>query len=393
MTKKGIGKSNNENPFQAGLEAAKKALENAKTESCDLVIVYSTDGYENYDELLKGVRKETKEAPLVGSLAGGIVDNEGPDEKLKTVAVIVIKSDKIKFTSVMAENLKENSEGAGESVANQLSENWDEEAKFLLLFPGGLSVNPNALFRGLEKNLPQKIPFLGGSSGGTTEFKKTHQFFNDKVLDDAVVAVLFSGEFDFEVGVSHGALSSDISSIITKAEGNVIHEFNNQPAFEIYSGFAKVHEDVLLRTMICLGSKIPLDKDNVHDENFVLRIPLAILENNSLVMSAEWPEGKEIFLCERDVERMKMKSKESAERIQRTIKEKGGKAEMVLQFECLGRAKGVLGEGHSQDIIKAYQDAFDPDIPWLGWYTYGEIAPAGGKNEFHNWTGVLLVIY
>ncbi len=393
MFKKATGKSNNDLPFEAGKEAAKAALESAEIKDCDLVIVHATDGFSSYEELLKGVREETKEAPLIGTLAGGVITQEGPDEKLKTVVVMVLKADEIKFTPVISKNVEDGSDQMGKEIAEQLSNNWPDDAKLMMVFPGGFSINPNELFSGIENNIPEKIPFYGGSSGGTLEFKKTYQFFNDEVLTDSVICVLLSGNFEFEGGISHGAVPLSISSFITKADKNVIYEFDNNPAFEIYSGFAETHQDILQRTSVCLGSKISETADSELYEQTVLRIPLAIQEDGSLVMAAEWPQGEEIFICKRDFEVMKKSMADTTTRIRKKIEEKGKEPDVVFHFECLGRAQGLIGERKSSEIVEIAQQNLTQKSPWLGWYTYGEIAPVKGKNEYHNWSGIILAIY
>ena len=43
--------------------------------------------------------------------------------------------------------------------------------------------------------------------------------------------------------------------------------------------------------------------------------------------------------------------------------------------------------------IDVIQDVFGKDIPWLGFFCFGEIAPIKGINYFHNQTVALCVIY
>ncbi len=350
----------------------------------DLVIVHSTDGYESYEELLKGVREVTGETPLVGTLTGGLITQDEVNEDLNKVAVMVLKSEKIKFTPIMTENTEDMKE-AGKEVASELSENWPEDAKLLLTFPGGFLPNVNDLFEGLEENLPENIPFLGGSSGGTPDFKKTCQFFNDEVKDNAFVCVLFSGDFQYEKEVTHGGTPLEISGKVTKAEKNIVKEIDGEPAFKIYEDFADTHQDILYQTSICLGTKMGGD--------VILRIPLGIQEDGSLVMPTEWSEGTEVFLCHREYNRILKNTEEKAKKIRERIREKGKEPELVLQFECLGRAKDVLGLGKSREIAEVVQENLVENASWLGWYSYGEVAPVQGKNEFHNWTQVLLAIY
>ncbi len=395
MIKKGVGKSKGKDPFNVGSEAAEVALNDAGITECDLVIVSATDGFEDYTVLLEGIREKTGDAPLIGSLAGGVITQDGPDEDLRSVAVMVIKSDQIKFTPVLAEGLKDDSKAVGKEIASKLAENWPEKPKFILMFPGGLTVNTDGFFKGLEDGLPEKIPFVGGTSGGTVDFKKTYQFFNDRVLTDSAPCVLFSGDMMFETAVSHGAQSSGMKNVITKAEGNILYEFNNKPAVELYKEYlgSDVDElDLLAQSSVCLGTKVPKEFGDKY-EDVILRIPLAIQKDGSFIMTAEWKEGTEVFVCMRDHKRIIEKALKRAEEIKTKIKDKGSEPELILHFNCLGRGKVIMGRDVSKEEVEVSQKIISKDIPWLGWYTYGEIAPVGDKNEFHNWSSVYLAIY
>jgi hypothetical protein len=72
----------------------------------------------------------------------------------------------------------------------------------------------------------------------------------------------------------------------------------------------------------------------------------------------------------------------------------GGKpAQMVFQFDCAGRGKLFLREQQKLQLLKALQSRIGTDVPWLGFYTAGEICPVRGHNCFHNYTVVLAAIH
>jgi hypothetical protein len=140
-----------------------------------------------------------------------------------------------------------------------------------------------------------------------------------------------------------------------------------------------------------LGTKVPEELKEKYEE-VILRIPLRLDKaDDSLYMSADWPEGEKISICERNSERILRKTREMAE----VIMEKLGnnRPKLVLQFNCLGRGREIMGERIARTEIEILQGTLGKDIPWLGWYCFGEIAPIGQKNYFHNWTDILFVVY
>jgi hypothetical protein len=66
---------------------------------------------------------------------------------------------------------------------------------------------------------------------------------------------------------------------------------------------------------------------------------------------------------------------------------------MVFQFDCVGRGKVVFRDQQKNQILEKLQQKIGPTVPWIGLYTYGEIAPIGGKDYFHNYTAVVLAVY
>lgn len=67
-------------------------------------------------------------------------------------------------------------------------------------------------------------------------------------------------------------------------------------------------------------------------------------------------------------------------------------AKLILHFECAGRGKIILREQQKMSLMRNLQQRIGVDTPWAGFYCYGEIAPVGGRNCFHNFTSIVTVI-
>ena len=81
----------------------------------------------------------------------------------------------------------------------------------------------------------------------------------------------------------------------------------------------------------------------------------------------------------------------AAEEIKAQLREEP--ARMVFQFDCTSRGKAFLRDQQKLQLLEALRGRIGLDIPWLGFYTFGEIAPVGERNYFHNYTVVLMAIY
>ena len=92
----------------------------------------------------------------------------------------------------------------------------------------------------------------------------------------------------------------------------------------------------------------------------------------------------------RDPEKMARGVDELAARMKGSLG--GRKPAAVLQFECLARGKHMFREEEKMGFLQKLQSPFGPDVPWIGFYCYGEIAPVKDINFMHNYTTVVTVI-
>ena len=84
-----------------------------------------------------------------------------------------------------------------------------------------------------------------------------------------------------------------------------------------------------------------------------------------------------------------------ADRLANQIKHQIGdkQPKMVLQFECAGRGKAFMREEQQSALLRSLHETISSDIPWMGFYTYGEIGPLAGINYVHNYTCILAALY
>jgi small ligand-binding sensory domain FIST len=76
------------------------------------------------------------------------------------------------------------------------------------------------------------------------------------------------------------------------------------------------------------------------------------------------------------------------------IKEQLGGTEpkLVFQFECLTRGKLMFREQEKVQLLKRLRQSVEPDVPWVGFYTAGEIGPVEEHNLRHLYTSVVLAL-
>ena len=265
----------------------------------------------------------------------------------------------------------------------------------LILLPDGLTCNMKEIFTGIKDIIGANIPYIGGTSGDNWKFSKTYQYYNNQVLSDAMSAVLISGNAKIEAGVSHGCVPIGLEKKITKAEGSRIYEIDGKPAYKVLTEYLAPGEaDDFAKAMAYFAIGEPISKKigGLYDKYMVRACMSRDEKDNSVTIPTEMPVESTIQLMRRDPEILIKRAKEAAEKIKQKIG--GKKPKFILHFDCAGRGKILFGtEEETQKPIEAMQKVLGRDIPWLGFFTFGEITPVNNINYLHNYTAVLCVIY
>jgi len=391
-TKVGVGVSINRDPKKAGFEAAEKALKNASIEKADFVFMFSTVGYPQ-EELLKSVNQVIKDTPLIGCSGEGVIAPGEAIESNFSVVVSVIKSDEFFFKNGISENLQKDPISAGKTISNNINEN----PIGLFIFPD-FTVNFDKLLIGIEENLQNKktIPIWGAVAGDNFAFKKTYQYYNDKVLSEGVSWAILYGKTEIAAAVIHGCIPIGSKRYITKCKENIIYEIDNIPADQVMSEYLSEETVKNWDTSQVLGELCPgfkVENRQSGQEEFYIR---AILggrdkETGAIIIPTEIKEGTPIWMTRRDKDKIVKSFDVIAERINNQLNLKTAK--LIFHFECAGRGKIILREQQKINSLKNLQSKINNKIPWIGFYSYGEIAPVGNKNCFHNFTSIVIALY
>jgi hypothetical protein len=390
----GVGMSHHRNPRVAGREAAEKALEAAGIKRPDFVFMFASVGYDQR-ALLDAVREATGRAPLFGGSGEGIIAGAEADESNFSVAVMVISSNELRFTNSIATNLKEDSEGAGRTIARALKREVGADTLGLIVLGDGLTLNFDRFLAGLEGELKldRLLPIFGGTSADNWELKRTYQYCDDQIASDGVASALLSGSARVAWSVNHGCLPIGGERKVTRCDGNVIYEIDGKPVLEVLKEYLVGDEiDNWNRAVVnlCLGFKAPRHMKD-YDEYLIRFMPARDDKAGSITISTEVTEGTSIWMTRRDHEKIAAGIDRIADEIKATIGNQRPK--MVFQFDCAGRGKVVLRDQQKLQLLETLQRKVQPDVPWMGLYTYGEIGPVGERNCFHNYTAVVLAVY
>ncbi len=396
MIQSGVGYSQHRNPQTAANEAYDKALAQAGISSADFLFVFATIGY-NQQQLIDTIRLISKKTPLSGCSAEGVIANGVADEDNFALVIMAIKSDQIEFTCGLTSNLKKAPYEAGQNIGhNALNQKSSSRDLALFLYPDGINVNWDALKAGIQDAQENggNIPIFGAAAGDNWKFKEAYQYCNDEVTTDGVSWAVMSGDACLYWGLGHGCVPIGIEHKVTKANKNTIYEIDNRLALDVLKQDYLTDDEITdwAKTFqtFTLGMKEP--KLQADYDQFIIRTMTGGVceEDGSITLATEINVGDSLWVARRDFEKMKNGNRQLLDLIM--AKKTDKPFAMAFQFECIGRGKVFVPDDVKHEMIDILRQDIGLDVPWIGFYSFGEIGPVGDQNHFHNESMVLLTI-
>jgi hypothetical protein len=267
-----IGMTRKWDAREAGREVAETAIKNL-TRPPDFFLLFSTIHYEKYggfQEFLHGVWDVLpKETPLIGGTVTGFMNNYGCFSR--GASALAVSNPSMDVAVGVGKNTKRNPHRAAKQCAEMIQNSLKESPyknKFLLNFISGpvmpsipgvgqkkyirsgfisnfalqtFSLSQTLMQKGLGREdeifeetvqqLPEYQMILGTSMD---DYKgiRNYQFFNDKILTNAVLNLGITTDLDLNVCTTHGMKDTDLHFTITKlgAGNHAICKINNKPA-------------------------------------------------------------------------------------------------------------------------------------------------------------------
>jgi hypothetical protein len=322
----------------------------------------------------------------MGCSTAGEIAADGPGDA--GVVVTAIGGEGFSISVSAAENASIDLRAAGSDAARCLDRVEDKGHKVLLLLTDGLAGDQQEIVRGAYAVAGAGIPLVGGCAGDDLEMTKTYQFFNDKVLSDAVVGAAISSDGPLGIGVRHGWKALGDPVLVTRSEENRVYSLDDRPALDVYlerlDAPAEVRTDAASFTRFAMTHPLGLSRRNT--EPHVRFISGANFDDRSLQCIAAVPQGGFAWFMRGDESSVLSATDEACGDALSEIARPVG----LFAFDCIAR-RGILGDqGIKAEVSRISEHG--GGVPVAGFYTYGEIARTQGLSGFHNQTLVVLAI-
>ena len=388
----GVGSSQKTDPEEAIAEAVLQAGQPLGNHQPSFLMLLASPTTYDQKGLLAALKRRHPSSTIIGCSTSGEITGAGPFDK--SIALMAIFSDQIKFVPGVGKDIKNDSRDAGKQLAQEiLAKAKGEKPRAALILPDGLAGNGADIVRGILDIFGQDFMLAGGSAGDDFLFKQTSEYFNDEVLTDSVVGVGLYGNFSFGIGVRHGWIPIGTSRTVTKSKSNILYELDGKPAIQIY-------EDQFGKDKVMVSPTEPLAKLAItyplgivlpNQSEYLIRDPITVDANGAITCAAEVPEGSQVYIMIGSREEAIQAAEQAARMAVEQLQGKPPKAAFL--FNCIARKKLLMTK--KKEEIDAIRNIIGPEIPLIGFYTYGEQAPLKGQVvtcSFHNETDVLFLL-
>jgi hypothetical protein len=391
-TKAGVGMSYHHNPNVAGRDAAQQALKKAGLSKPDFVFMFASIGYDQ-PSLVQAVRETSGSAPLTGCSAEGTINGDDADESDFSVVVTAISSDELHWTNGIATGLRADPRAVGQRVAQKLQADLSSSTKGLFVFPDPLAATINHFLAGLETNLSTDrfLPLWGGGAADNLAWRQAYQYYDDEVVSDGIAYALLSGEAQTAWAISHSCTPIGSERKVTRSQGNVIYEIDGKAVLEVIKEYIPDPDLVAnwyhyyLALALCF--KAP---EYFEDEEYIEAMPRINEDDGSVTIQTEVSEGTSVWFSRRDKEKVVSGLDRMAAQIKHQLGDDQPK--LVFQFDCAARGKSMFRDQEKLKLLRQFRQSVGPEVPWVGFYTFGEIGPVATHNLRHIYTAVVLAL-
>ena len=370
----------------AGREIGRSIREAFNGAAADAVIVFASARHD-YEDLLGALAQEAGTRTIVGSSSAGEFTHRQRGEG--RVSALALRSSDMRFAVGVGQDVMADSAAAASQVVNSFRGMGADAFPYrsALVMTDALAGHTDALVEEMTLRTAGNYRFFGGGAGDDGLFSRTHVFAGVQAFSNAVVALEILSEKPVGIGVAHGWEPAGLGLRVTEADGMKLVSLNGLPAYEAFSEHA-------LRTNQAFDRNEPLpfflhNVLGIQDpEGYRLRVPLAVLDDGSVMCAAAVPEGTIVHVMKTSNESALQAARAATGAAIKALE--GNKAGAAIVFDCV--ATRLRMGGAFQDELAACANMLAP-AGFVGCNTYGQIARAEGQfGGFHNCTAVVCVL-
>ena len=358
------------------------------TTDADLVFFFGARQALASGERYRELRAMFPDAHILGCSTGGQIHNGDVTDDEIAASAIRFAGTKLRVASEAAPS-PESSRACGRKIGRALAAS---DLVGIFVLSDGLNVNGSELVAGIVGAVGERVSVTGGLAGDGADFVETLVGADCAPRKHLVAAVGFYGP---TIRIGHGSAGGwdefGPRRRITRSRGNVLFEFDGEPALDLYELYLGPEE---ARGLPGSGLLFPIRIfDPERPDHDLVRTILAVdREARSMTFAGDVPEGWTAQLMRGNFDRLAAGAAIAARQAVKGIGEEQTADQVAILVSCIGR-RLLMGQ-HTADELEAASAEFGPLMPQLGFYSYGEISPhrVSGVCELHNQTMTVTTI-
>jgi small ligand-binding sensory domain FIST len=232
------------------------------------------------------------------------------------------------------------------------------------------------------------LPIVGGLASGDSSEQLTQVYLDGEVFEEGGVGISIAGEVALASVISQGCTPIGETWTITKAEGNLIHQIGNRPAYEVLAetfGGLTMEQQKQAQGNLFVGLAVNEYLEDFHRGDFLIRNLMGADPNTGTIAIGAYPRPGQTM-------QFQLRAASTGTKDITTLLRRAKKKlpESAVYGGCLcscnGRGQRLFGEpnhdaGHVQELLGPFGLA--------GFFCNGEIGPVGEKNFLHGYTASL----
>jgi small ligand-binding sensory domain FIST len=382
MTRIGAGLSTETETVEAAREAAQQARIGLDGEAVDLAYCFLSPSHlERAEEAASAVREALAPQHLLACVAEGVVAGtreleEGPGAAVWAAALPGAEIECFHVAAIETET---------EIAVTGFPRLERPSLVTFLADPFTFPVGP--FLTKLNQERPA-LPLVGGIAAGGGEPEAQALIVDDAVYLHGAIGAVVSGA-PVVTAVSQGCAPIGRDSVVTRADGNVVHELAGMPALE------RLREEIELLPPaqrmqaaqgILVGLVIDENKPEYARGDYLMRAVLGADEDSGAIAIGDQVRvGQTLRFHVRDASSADEDLKET---LDRTLGPGPASPAGALLFTCNGRGTQMFpAPDHDASMVSQALGG----RPLAGFFCGGEIGPVGGRAFLHGFTATLAV--
>lgn len=344
----------------------------------DLLVAFISSGWsDHYDAIIPRIRKETGCHTLIGCSASGVISDSTCHESAPGISIMAMWLPNATLTPIHIPTAPQ-AWPWGDAIPK-------DDVRGIMLFSDPYRVDAQNMLIGLRNSCPG-IPMIGALASTSQQNRQAWVFVDDEIYTSGAVALTLEGPYDLLVRVSQGGTPIGEMWTMTSVHHNRINTISNRPALDVLSDTLNLPEnrDLTIRDLM-IG--LPMDEyqDEFAREDFVARGIIGTDDDGAILVGGIPRQGQSVQFLKRNP----MLASDDLDKKLQYFRDLDRDIVGGILSTCKGRGTGMFGRNDHDASAVAHAL---PDVPVVGLYSLGELAPVRGVPAYNAFAAALAVI-